>query len=587
MNCIALPLAGLLIAILLNVLFFTKKHYNNIETKIYSYLIILNLIEAIFAVVFIIIAKTYGTLPFSIIGQKIDHFLLLEYGFVITLYVINITFKSKKTIKSIFYTTLIINIISVFLIMISSMKMINYGDVLNTEGTATDILVLTEGIFLLLMVVSSIIGITNKKTIKTKYVPIVLLVLLCILVFTLRQIIPNVLFETFLFSFINLIMYHTIENPDLKLIEKLTEAKENAEHSNNNKSAFIFNIVNKIRGPINNYIRIGNEILKENDINELKNGVKVLIEEAEASKYLVNNILDISSIDVKNLKILKTKYNFNNLMTGITNSYSIKIKNKKVEFRVNIEEDIPTNLYGDSIRLKQIINTLLDNAYKYTDKGFIELRISAVTRFDICRLIIVVEDSGKGMDITKSNKVFYDYGQNIDLEKLNEDNMNLPIVQKLVDLIGGSIMLKSVENKGTEIILTIDQKIVGEKNEESYNIKQTKTLIISDDETIYNELLKIYKNDNINFVFAKGGQKGLELIRKEELFDIIIINSELEKLSSIDTLNKLTKEEGVKCPIIVLTKKGEGSKYKPFGFTDIIEKPIAKESTEKIFKKYI
>ena len=587
MNCIALPLAGLLIAILLNVLFFTKKHYNNIETKIYSYLIILNLIEAIFAVVFIIIAKTYGTLPFSIIGQKIDHFLLLEYGFVITLYVINITFKSKKTIKSIFYTTLIINIISVFLIMISSMKMINYGDVLNTEGTATDILVLTEGIFLLLMVVSSIIGITNKKTIKTKYVPIVLLVLLCILVFTLRQIIPNVLFETFLFSFINLIMYHTIENPDLKLIEKLTEAKENAEHSNNNKSAFIFNIVNKIRGPINNYIRIGNEILKENDINELKNGVKVLIEEAEASKYLVNNILDISSIDVKNLKILKTKYNFNNLMTGITNSYSIKIKNKKVEFRVNIEEDIPTNLYGDSIRLKQIINTLLDNAYKYTDKGFIELRISAVTRFDICRLIIVVEDSGKGMDITKSNKVFYDYGQNIDLEKLNEDNMNLPIVQKLVDLIGGSIMLKSVENKGTEIILTIDQKIVEEKNEESYNIKQTKTLIISDDETIYNELLKIYKNDNINFVFAKGGQKGLELIRKEELFDIIIINSELEKLSSIDTLNKLTKEEGVKCPIIVLTKKGEGSKYKPFGFTDIIEKPIAKESTEKIFKKYI
>lgn len=587
MNCIALPLAGLLIAILLNVLFFTKKHYNNIETKIYSYLIILNLIEAIFAVVFIIIAKTYGTLPFSIIGQKIDHFLLLEYGFVITLYVINITFKSKKTIKSIFYTTLIINIISVFLIMISSMKMINFGDVLNTEGTATDILVLTEGIFLLLMVVSSIIGITNKKTIKTKYVPIVLLVLLCILVFTLRQIIPNVLFETFLFSFINLIMYHTIENPDLKLIEKLTEAKENAEHSNNNKSAFIFNIVNKIRGPINNYIRIGNEILKENDINELKNGVKVLIEEAEASKYLVNNILDISSIDVKNLKILKTKYNFNNLMTGITNSYSIKIKNKKVEFRVNIEEDIPTNLYGDSIRLKQIINTLLDNAYKYTDKGFIELRISAVTRFDICRLIIVVEDSGKGMDITKSNKVFYDYGQNIDLEKLNEDNMNLPIVQKLVDLIGGSIMLKSIENKGTEIILTIDQKIVEEKNEESYNIKQTKTLIISDDETIYNELLKIYKNDNINFVFAKGGQKGLELIRKEELFDIIIINSELEKLSSIDTLNKLTKEEGVKCPIIVLTKKGEGSKYKPFGFTDIIEKPITKEATEKIFKKYI
>lgn len=582
------------------IIYFKKQKIKNTETTLYSVLLILNIINLILefwlCVNILLDVELYSF--YNLILNRAFLSFLFAWFVVFLTYIFIITFNANNRVKEklankygknyiskMFLRIFPIIFIVCILLVTLPIDLINDGTYAYSDGPAVYVLYV---VLVLAMLVCFYCIYINRKSINYyKLIPLIGFIVCFGVVFIGRQIIPGLLLNSFCLSFATLLMYNTIENPDVKMIKDLTQAKEATEQSNNNKSAFIFNVVNKIRGPINNFKRIGDELTKENDIKEMKKGVNVLLEEAKRLEYLINNVLDISNVDVKNLKIVKNKYNFNNLTKGIVNNFNIKTKQKEFEFRVNIEKDIPTNLYGDSIRLKQIINTLLDNAYKYTEKGFIELRISAVTRFEVCRLIIVVEDSGKGMDVTKSNKVLYDYGQDIDLEKIEKENMNLPIVKKLVDLIGGSIMLKSEENKGTEVILTLDQKIVEKEDEKTYQIKQPKILFIDDDEKYYNEFLKLTKHDDITYVFASGGQKGLEHIRKEETFDLIIMNADLEKLSSVNTLEKLTKEEQVKSPIVVLTKKSEGNKHQSLGFTDYIEKPITKEKIDKIIKKYM
>ncbi len=586
-----IPLVSFIFILFLVINYYSKNRVKFIENKTYEVILITSLIAAFLDTIvhmlsasttFEVLNNNYFIMV-DIINKLISSAFVLIFTCLLA-YILLISYeKIRKNVNNL-WVCIIIEVVLFFIII--SFTHITITEEMFARNTVGFPITFGYIIIAIDLILAFILSIKNFKKNDKRFYTTFIITVMMILLYTLSILFRGLIIYDLILALLCYIMYFTIENPDMKMIKELTNAKENAELSNNNKSAFIFNVVNKMRTPINNFKKIGNQLLTINDIKDVKNGANALIDEVEATEYLINNVLDISSIDVKNIKIFNTKYNFNNLITGIVNNFNIKSKEKEYEFRVNVEENIPNNLFGDSIRLKQIINTILDNSDKYTNKGFIELRISAVTRYEVCRLIIIVEDTGKGMNVTKSNKVFYDYGQEIDLEKIDRENMNLPIVKKLVDMIGGSIMLKSRENKGTEIILTLDQKIV-EEEEKNYNIKQTKILYIDDNENVLDEIKKHTKKENITYIYAQGGQTGLEKIRNEEKYDIIMIDSDLEKLSSINTFEKLRKEQGVKIPIMVVTNEGEGKKYKELGFNEYIEKPITKSNVDKILKKYI
>lgn len=585
-----------------SILYFSKNRYTNFETSMYTVLLILSLCNSIieFTLCLNVILNVEVSSLYNTLLNRVFLTFLFLYFIMFALYIIYISFYNTKESKeklinkygnnyptklTFIFLPFFIAVLFLLWILPFEQPIINRNDVIYSYSIGPAVYVLY--VVAILVVMSCVLSmiLNKRKTRLKKYVPLIVFASSFSILFVVRLINPGILLNSLVVAFTTFIMYHTIENPDLKIIQELTEAKNIAERSNNTKSTFIFNVIQKIRTPINNYKSITKEMLKLNNAKDMKLGVNAIIEETNSLEALINDILDISSLDVSNLKTYKSKYNPDLLLKGVANPFSRKAASKNVDFRINSENDLP-ELYGDSIRIKQVLNTILNNSLKYTDKGFIEMRINSVIKHDVCRLIIAVEDSGIGMPIEKSSKVFYDYGQDIDLNKINENDMNLSIVKKIIDMLGGNIIIKSTEGKGTEIVIVLDQKIV-DKKEEDFTTEITepkKILVIADDNKKYNQLIKLIRSNNVKFKFALGGQKGLEDIRKGNNYDYIIVNDELEKLPSVDVLNKLKMEEKIKNPIVVMTTKENGEKYKELGFDNYIASPFVKDELKKVIK---
>ena len=594
---------SLIYIILLIIIYFTKKHLSSIENTIFSILIVINCIGLILDIASIFTIINMDSLPLiNVIITKLYLIYLLTWISLLTLYIYTISFKDNGNNKSfnnkfkiVLKFEIIMYIISVIIVFALPLYYFYQDNIIYSYGPSSIFLYVISSLYILSWIYCMI---KNFKNIKNKkYLPMFAYMTIGIVVIIIQGSNPSVLLMTSMESFIVFLMYFTIENPDLQMLKEFHKARELAEESNKEKTEFLFNISNQIKTPINKIIETSEKALNKNDVIEIKNDVRTIKGNSNNLLNLVNNVLDISDEEIRQIEIRGNKYNIKRLFETINKKYE---KNIKVEYRFKYDNSIPEYLYGDSMRIKQIMNILLENAIEYTNVGYIETSVNSIIKNNICRLVITVEDSGKGMDTEEIKHLF-------DKEKIYEDEVlkeiddtknNLSMLKAIVNLMNGNVLVESNIGVGSKFTVIIDQKVLEEKTkiiktveeyEEMYE-QNKKIIIVTDREEISKKINKILRKEPYEIEIVTLGQTCLERMRKGNEYDLIIIDESIPKLSSEDTLNKIKDTKCYKKPVILITKNKEfGSRemYQEKGFKDIIIEPIKKEEIINIVKEYI
>ena len=492
--------------------------------------------------------------------NKLDFLVLIIYTTCAFLYTLLITYPNmKEKIKKLINVTLVLDIIVYSIILMSNVDLITNGSIISVSGQAIVITYVFGGLYL---IISMIMALLNIGKLTKRHIPIISAIFILIILVLIFRSNPYIMIISITIAFVNYLMFFTIENPDIKMIEELTKAKALVEKNNNDKSIFIFNTAQQIRYPLNMIDQRADQILDEDNLDEIKNMAVDIKNAKQRISYVLNGAMDVSTIDAKKIKIVDSKYSLSNLLTEICLKFKSMATEKNLEFRKNIEESLPETLYGDSIRLKQIISALLLNAIKYTKEGFVELNVNTVITYDVCRLVISVKDSGIGVNAEKLNKIF---SQNDDtkIEDVDSKEMTLDTAKKVVNLIGGTITVRSEKNKGSEFTLIIDQKIASSNdkidniiNEYKKTEDKIKILLVDDNEEERTFLTK--KLGGISkLTIAKNGEEGLKRIRNKEKYDVLLIKESMEKLDAYQTIKKAKILEFVPDKIIVLADNKE------------------------------
>ena len=567
MNELQLPICAAIFLALLCIVYFSKERLNLIENRLYSVMLVTGLIDSIIIIIERLLVLngdittvSSGTKFILQCTNKLDFLVLIIYTTCAFLYTLLITYPNmKEKIKKLINVTLVLDIIVYSIILMSDVDLITNGSIISVSGQAIVITYVFGGLYL---IISMIMALLNIGKLTKRHIPIISAIFILMILVLIFRSNPYIMIISITIAFVNYLMFFTIENPDIKMIEELTKAKALVEKNNNDKSIFIFNTTQQIRYPLNMIDQRADQILDEDNLDEIKNMAVDIKNAKQRISYVLNGAMDVSTIDAKKIKIVDSKYSLSNLLTEICLKFKSIATEKNLEFRKNIEESLPETLYGDSIRLKQIISALLLNAIKYTKEGFVELNVNTVITYDVCRLVISVKDSGIGVNAEKLNKIF---SQNDDtkIEDVDSKEMTLDTAKKVVNLIGGTITVRSEKNKGSEFTLIVDQKIASSDDKidniiNEYKKLEDKIKILLVDDNEEERILLTKKLGGISKLTAtKNGEECLKRIRNKEKYDVLLIKESMEKLDAYQTIKKAKILEFVPDKIIVLADNKE------------------------------
>lgn len=580
----------LIYLVVLIVSYFSKSHLKTKENKYYSILLIINFIGLLLEILCGILGNK---LPEDAIichfFTKLFMCFMTYFTLTLTIYIYSLCFeKNENVFNRIKNLTCIVGMLSTFIIFVLP---ITTGNGFAT-GLSCDY---TYNVGTVAITASIITIFCHIKTVKMKKVlPFLAFTLFNIIIVFIQRINPTVTLTTSMESIVLFIMYFTIENPDLKIIEELTKTQAMTEASNAEKNRFIFSITNDIQDKIDKldklYLEMSNcnslEIINE-DLVKSKNII-------DTARNKIRNTIDVSSLDVRNLNEVKNKYNPKLLFNSIYYNYKNKL-DKNIDFRIIMEDNIPNELYGDSIRVKQIVSTLLGNAFKYTKDGYVEFRINSIIKSNICRLIIVVEDSGCGIDVFKQKEIISNHEELTNTEIINKDNLelNLKLVRKIINIIGGTFIIESGSTKGAKITVTLNQEIVTSNNDtienkykDYYNDIKYIGVISSNEKNV--RVVKSIGKKNGDVVESFDMTKTcLDKIRNGESFNIVVIDEDMDKIDARSFLDKVRQVDGFKGKVFVITKKKSinlKKELKEYGFDAVLINPLNKKDIEDNFK---
>ncbi len=593
---------ALVYLLLLVVVFFSKKRLKNNENKIYSYLIVIAVIELVTEIILDYVGPMYKEIPLiSFSVAKIYLIFILLWATMLCSYIVTIAMqmkKKEKQIKKVYKFFTIFFLVFAFIDAILPISFYYKGDVAYTYGNSVDLIYLATIIF---SCIACGAVIWNYKNFKDKrFLPLLVFVVFGSVCSLIQYFNPGLLLATAVHVFVTFLMYFTIENPDMQMMEELYKNKKLIEKSNQDTSNFLFRMTQDIKKPVKDIVDVSQAFSECNDIHELKEQMTLINNMGMELDYLINDALDVSSMTTKRLKIFDSRYNSVNIFKEISYRFEKQI-DKDVKFNFSISNVIPTYLYGDSIKLKQAINSILENSLKHTDSGEINLDVSAIVKYGVCRLIITVSDTGTGMAIEEVNNILSLNSEelsNIDLRNRDGEVLNLKEVKKLVSLLGGNLMVKSEEGVGTTVNVVLEQKIVESKETEiskkleSYeqSLYHNKRVMVVDDDA--KELAKItnfLENHNAEVSGSLFGRDIIEKIASNVKYDLILLDDETSTYSALDVLNELKKNKKFHTPVVIMiddNKEFIKLHYLKDGFAECIMKSKLESEIDRIMKLF-
>lgn len=591
-------ISSLVFLFLLTTIYFSKKRINTLETKIYSFLIVVDIIGVLLDITSTSLALFDKENILLNLISKLYLIYLIVSSLIFVYYTIYISNSNIQNIKK--RTIVFIILALIFSIITMILPLYNYSEngIVYTYGLSADF---TKIIGMLSYIIMLFNIIKNFKNVKTrKYIPLLGYIVLGILGASIQMIYPEILIITFMIIYVTFSMYFTIENPDLKMIQELNIAKDHAEKANHAKSDFLSSMSHEIRTPLNAIVGFSECILQEENIDDIKRDAKDIIMASQNLLEIVNGILDISKIEANKMEIVETDYELLPALENIAKLMIPRIGEKPIELKTNFAVDIPYKMHGDLGKIKQIITNILTNAVKYTEKGEINFNVSCINENNISSLVISVEDTGRGIKADKIDKLFSKFNR-LDEDKnttIEGTGLGLAITKNLVDMLSGKIVVQSKYNEGSKFTVYLKQKIVqlectGDQEQIKDNevsFKGFNVLVVDDNKLNLRVADKLLKKYGICTTLIESGIECINKIKNKEEYDLILLDDMMPRLSGTETLNRLKQIPNFDIPVIALTANalsGEKEKYLEIGFNEYLAKPIEKIELEKVLSKFL
>jgi PAS domain S-box-containing protein len=404
---------------------------------------------------------------------------------------------------------------------------------------------------------------------------------------------------------------------------EIMRAKENAERANNAKSMFLATMSHEIRTPLNAIMGFTEiELQKELSQSTTENLERILAA-SENLMHIINDILDISKIDTGNLEIISKNYMLGSVVNDSIMLNIVRIKHKPITFKVNINPDIPSQLSGDSLRIKQVINNLLSNAFKYTKEGQVDFKVDfqPTKNKDVITVIFSVRDTGVGIKEEDKKRVFSEYTQLYTKynRSIEGTGLGLSITKKILALMGGAISFESEWNKGSTFTACFPQKVVNPAPLGKEAVRQMQSLNFVDSDAKTNKHIKraqmpygkvlVVDDVAVNLEVMRGlllpyslqvetvlsGTEAIEHIQKgEPHYDIVFMDHMMPDVDGEEATriirNEIDTDYARTVPIVALTAnamKETRDHLLRHGFTAFLSKPVDIFDLDKILNEYV
>ena len=604
-----IPLVSLIFILFLMIIFYSKKRVDLVENKVFEIILITSFISAVFDTIVHVISALYS---YEVLIT--DHYFLVDIinkivatAFVLIFtsllcYVLLISYRKLRDKPKPLW--ILITVVSVIFFIIINFFHVTVTEADFSRNTTGFPIIFAYAIVAIDLLLALILSIKNFKKNDKRYYTIFLIATMMVVLYMLSVLFRGLIIYDLILALLCYIMYFTLENPDMQMINLLVRNKELTEQTVNDKSNFLFKISQEMKRPVQNIAKN----LKQYNDNFTKEETKYLLSkiesEANSAIFLINDIINISSMDVKKFKVSDNKYRteklFLDIKSNITNQISISKKTNKIKFNLNVNNNYPEYLCGDYIKLKQVILSIVNNSIKYTKEGFIDIDIDIITRYDACRMIFNIKDSGCGMPIYKVNELLSTNEEltKEEFNKIDSLDLKIPVVIKILKILGGSINIKSEEGKGTTVVVVIDQLIDFDETKEtlesvkkySHNTEKKFRVLVADDSSDLDKIERILSKNNLDVITTLIGKDVIDKIENGDKYDLIILKDNLKPDTAYSILKKLQENKKFKTPVIVTIDKSQEFIKDHFikdGFSDVIIRENIDNDLQKVISKYI
>ena len=407
------------------------------------------------------------------------------------------------------------------------------------------------------------------------------------------------------------------ETAIFKIQQELKAALESAKAASQTKSSFLANMSHEIRTPMNAILGVTEMLIQnENLPAEINEGLDKIYNSCGLLLGIINDILDFSKIEAGKLDIMPAQYEVASMINDSINMNMMRLNSKPIEFELMINENIPAKLIGDELRIKQILNNLLSNSFKYTDAGKVTLSVEFHhTKNGDITLVLSIQDTGHGMTKEQLDKLFEEYSR-FNMERnitVEGTGLGLAITQRLISLMNGEIHVESERHKGTLFVVRLPQGTEGNEvlgREIAENLRRFQmsylahkkrgvitrdqmpygsVLIVDDIETNLYVAVGLMKLYNLHIDTAVSGYEAIEKIRRGKEYDVVFMDHMMPEMDGIEATKHL-RASGYTAPIVALTANavsGQADMFINNGFDDFISKPIDIRQLNSVLNRLI